>query len=462
MRAAHTATHDAQSSPGPGHPGRSVCASGGPEATDDEEAAPRLAALAARSSRLLQTLRQGLGSGRPAAASLPGRHASGAADAACEEARREQLRRLAELGWGLLATRGVRVAACMFSWRQRGWLRRVVCAWHTSSSAAHLFRHLCLSFRRRAVQALAAALLRTWNIRGRYTRWLRAVANKVTLRRQLAAVREALATWKPYTVAEARRRNLLARTVQRMQQRCSVLALDLWHAHVLGAIQERADEARRSVFVQRVIGRMMHAALASGFGRWCDNARELHRQRGVIGRVVLRMKTTGMCAALQRWREALREQKAVYSKGQRVVLRWKLQAVVWCLEAWRELMAEEARKRNLMRRIVARMLRRSLSLAMGLWQGGVSAALQKRAEEERRQDVMSRIVRRMLNQAQAAAFGLWTANTCELCRQRNIMDRKLRRMFNARLVAGEPAVGVLAVCPSGQFTRPESMRPGCA
>ena len=121
-------------------------------------------------------------------------------------------------------------------------------------------------------------------------------------------------------------------------------------------------------------------------------------------------------------------------------MRWKLQAVVRCLEAWRELTAEEVRKRNVMQRIVSRMLHRSLSFAMDLWQRSVSAARQERVDEERRRAVMSRIVKRMLNQAQAAALERWTCNVIELARQRNIMARILRRMLNAKMAGGQTAV----------------------
>ncbi len=41
--------------------------------------------------------------------------------------------------------------------------------------------------------------------------------------------------------------------------------------------------------MQRVVRRMMHAAVAASFARWCENVRELHRQRGVMERVMLRM-----------------------------------------------------------------------------------------------------------------------------------------------------------------------------
>ena len=128
-------------------------------------------------------------------------------------------------------------------------------------------------------------------------------------------------------------------------------------------------------------------------------------------------------------------------------MRWKLQAVVRCLEAWRERTVEEARKRNLMQRIVSRMLHRSLSFAMDLWQRNVLAARQERAEEERRQAVMSRIVKRMLNQAQAAAFERWSTTVEELLRVRNLMDRILRRMLSAKMAAGQMASGRACCVP---------------
>jgi hypothetical protein len=114
------------------------------------------------------------------------------------------------------------------------------------------------------------------------------------------------------------------------------------------------------------------------------------------------------------------------AKSTRVVLRWKLQVVVRCLEAWRELTAEEVRQRDLMGRIVSRMLQRSLSFAMDLWQQHLSAAREWRAEEERRQSVVSRFVRRMLKQAQAVALVRWITNVSDLARQRNIMEEAYR------------------------------------
>jgi hypothetical protein len=149
------------------------------------------------------------------------------------------------------------------------------------------------------------------------------------------------------------------------------------------------------------------------------------------------IRNTGMIAAFQRWVDHISEKKAMVAKSTKVVLRWKLQAVLRCFEAWRELTAEEVRTRDLMGRIVARMLHRSLSFALELWQQIVSAARQEQAEEERRQNIVSRVVRRMLNQAQAGAFERWSTNVSELARQRDIMDRILRRMLNANMSAGQ-------------------------
>ena len=123
------------------------------------------------------------------------------------------------------------------------------------------------------------------------------------------------------------------------------------------------------------------------------------------------------------------------AKSTRVVLRWKLQVVVRCLEAWRELTAQEVRKRDLMGRIVARMLQRSLSFAMDLWQQHVSSA----------------------RRAQIVALERWIASVSELARQRSIMDRILRRMLDAKMTAGQTAVGVLAACLSDPCVRPQNL-----
>jgi hypothetical protein len=137
-------------------------------------------------------------------------------------------------------------------------------------------------------------------------------------------------------------------------------------------------------------------------------------------------------------------------KSTRVVLRWNLQVVVRCLEAWGELTAQKVRKRDLMGRIVARMLHRSLSVVMDLWQQHASAARQERAGEERRQKIVSRVVKRMLNQSQAGALERWSTNVSELARQRDIMDRILRRMLNAKMSAGQsnPMCSMIASCLS--------------
>jgi hypothetical protein len=124
------------------------------------------------------------------------------------------------------------------------------------------------------------------------------------------------------------------------------------------------------------------------------------------------------------------------------------------MHLWSSWTVCDKRQRDVMGRIVARMLQRRLSFAMDLWQQHVSAAREWRAEDERRQSVVSRFVRRMLKQAQAVALERWIANVSELARQRSIMDRILRRMLDAKMTAGQTAVGVLAACLSDPCVRP--------
>ncbi len=81
------------------------------------------------------------------------------------------------------------------------------------------------------------------------------------------------------------------------------------------------------------------------------------------------------------------------------------------------------------------MLQRSLSLAMDLWQQNVSAA----------------------RLTQTAALERWSTNVSELARQRNIMDRILRRMLDAKMAAGQTAVGELAACLSDPCVRPQNL-----
>ena len=220
--------------------------------------------------------------------------------------------------------------------------------------------------------------------------------------------------------------------------------------------QMRAYKSMALCLLQRAIMRMRLTTLFAVLFHWSEAAYRLREQRGVMERVALRRKNAGMIAALQRWRKYNKGNKAMVVKSTRLVLQWKLQVVVRCLEAWRELTAEEVRKRDLMGRIVSRMLQRSLSFAMDLWQRKMSAVQQGRAKEERRQGVVSRVEKRMLHQAQAAAFERWSTNMSELARLHGIMNRILRRMLEAKMAAGRTAFGELAACLSDPCLPPRA------
>ena len=103
-------------------------------------------------------------------------------------------------------------------------------------------------------------------------------------------VGQVMDAWHVYTVDEARKRNLMARIVQRMQSRCVVVALENWQWNVAGTLGKRAEEERRKTVMQRVVQRMQHGTLASGLLRWCEHVGELRRQREILEKVAARMR----------------------------------------------------------------------------------------------------------------------------------------------------------------------------
>jgi hypothetical protein len=278
-----------------------------------------------------------------------------------------------------------------------------------------------------------------------------AKAHRVVERWVMQCVARIIDAWYEHTVEAARRRKRLARIVQRIQMRGVVLALSVWHSNVLSALQVRAEEERRNAVMQRIVKRMQHAAVAASFFRWCDNVRELRGQRNVMERVALRRRTAGMFAAFKRWQEYNKGNKAMVVRSTRVVLRWKLQVVVSCLGAWRELTAEEVRQRDLMGRIVSRMLQRSLSFAMDLWQRNMPQEAQELAKqrldeaarekqrmaeaEERRIEMCKRVVQRMLRHQLLMAWNMFVHSVKDTQRNHETIHKVLSRMTH-RLLAG--------------------------
>ena len=282
----------------------------------------------------------------------------------------------------------------------------------------------------------------TYMFDARYLRYISAKSSKLAARVILAHLSASFEVWRGRVCQQLLKLEVVAKLLKRPLRE----AFLLWHETVV-------DSIRQQILILRIVVRVQLRLAAWTIGSWFQHVAASKRLRIAGRRLVLRMRNAGMFAAFQRWRGNAAEKKAIVAKTTRVVSRWKLQAVVRCLKAWRELTAEEVRKRDLMGRIVGRMLHRSLSfcchrsIAMDLWQQNVSAARQERAEEEQRQNIVSRVVRSMLNQAQAAALERWTTNVRELARQREIMDRILRRILKAKVAAGQTVVGVLGACP---------------
>ena len=252
--------------------------------------------------------------------------------------------------------------------------------------------------------------------------------------------------WLEHVAANRRTRSLV---VAKLLKRSLREAFLLWHETVV-------DSIRQQILILRIVVRVQLRLAVWTIGSWFQHVAAGKRLRIAGRRLELRIKNAGMFAAFQWWQENIAEKKIlipVLRRAHHDLTRNHVRST-----------AEEVRKRKWMGRIVARMLCRSLSSVMDLWQRSVSAARQERAEKERRQSIISRILRRMVNQAQAAALERWITNVSELARQRNIMDRILRRMLNAKISAGPTAVGVIAACSSESYVsyvHPESFRFAC-
>lgn len=71
-----------------------------------------------------------------------------------------------------------------------------------------------------------------------------------------------LGAWHEYNVEEKRKRNLMARIVQRLQRRGIVWALDLWHSNVVLVMQEREEHDRRNHVTHKIIVHMMNSLMS--------------------------------------------------------------------------------------------------------------------------------------------------------------------------------------------------------
>jgi len=161
-----------------------------------------------------------------------------------------------------------------------------------------------------------------------------------------------------------------------------------------------------------------------------------NRSGSSMQRGALRMKGAGMFAALARWREYIQEKKTMVAKSMWVMRRWAKQSALRCLGAWSQYSKAEVQQRQVMQKTVGRMLHRSISFAMDLWQKKVQEFQRDKSEEERRQKIMARIVKRMLNQTKAVAIVRWSASVCERVRKRGSVERVLRRTINTKISAG--------------------------
>ena len=266
---------------------------------------------------------------------------------------------------------------------------------------------------------------------------MNAKAMKAARQLKKNVVVETLDLWRDCVVEDRKLKAKARKVVQRLINRALLEGFDSWRDRVFEESHRKAtarsEEQRYKAMMQRVVKRMQHSTLALWLLRWREQVWELRWQQGILKNMASRIRNAAVCKAVARWGESAKE---VHRHRTEEMQKWG------------------GERKQTLQKILGRMLHRSLSQAIDLWQENVHALQQEQAEEERRQNIMSLIVRRMLNQGKAAAFHRWSANVRELARQCGIMDRILSRMINAKQAVGETA-RVLAAshCAPWAFSR---------
>ena len=87
--------------------------------------------------------------------------------------------------------------------------------------------------------------------------------------------------------------------------------------HVDKAQEERrADESRQRVMLT-IIRRMMHGAMAWGFGVWSSKVLQASHERETMGRVLMRMSNRALSAGLGAWKEAVEDGRTERAEEER-------------------------------------------------------------------------------------------------------------------------------------------------
>ena len=183
-----------------------------------------------------------------------------------------------------------------------------------------------------------------------------------------------LEAWQERTVREARKRLLTGRVTRQMHWRYVSGTWSRWWMHVDKAQEERrADESRQRVMLT-IIRRMMHGAMAWGFGVWSSKVLQASHERETMGRVLMRMSNRALSAGLGAWKEAV--------------------------EDGRTERAEEERRQHVMSKVEKRMAHGRLSIAFVGWFDGQFA-------KRRLWNLFLRVFKRHCSRSLICSFKLW-------------------------------------------------------
>jgi len=283
-----------------------------------------------------------------------------------------------------------------------------------------------------------------------------------------------LHAWRSDAAEAKRHRNLLARFVAQMRQRCVVSCFENWNDFT--GTRQRARRAMRSM-----IARVTRRGLSKGMGTWkwamaerlaqdarqleqvakrsCAEAqavrdevqtREESRKVLLLARFIATMRSRTVVRCFENWSANAAERKRNRWLVTRFVATMRNRTAVRCFTAWASYVAMRKRARRVMQRLLDRVERGGLMRAMTSWRfhltalaledARANAKAQADAErvrvaievEEQRTRIIeqqtARVVARWRNGTMVRILHAWRADAAEAKRHRNLLARFVAQM----------------------------------
>jgi hypothetical protein len=242
----------------------------------------------------------------------------------------------------------------------------------------------------------AKKALRTWRSRARGLRGNRSRLRKAARWMTQQLLVKTFFAWHRVVSAECRERELVSRTVLRLQMLRQAQALEHW-ASIVRSKRERLG-AMRTVALRIRLSRA-HLAIA----RWSDAASAMAANRRKLRSCALRLRGSRQHAALSRWVEVTAARRAARSRTRQCVKRMLQAQVSRALNRWVELLVERRvshERRSRMLKVATAFRHSRLSRAVRTWSDAASARAERRA-------YLTALVNRFRNSKLLHALNQW-------------------------------------------------------